>query len=97
MEDLAAYSAREIATFVRSAAERLGRRRPGSHAIRVGAANLPDVDGRHRDVTLVEVVNDDMPFLLDTIMGELQEFGAEILHVAHPIVTVERVAEAATA
>jgi glutamate dehydrogenase len=90
MEDLAVYSAGEIAAFVRSAAERLDRRKPGSHAIRVGAADVADVDGRHRDVTLVEIVNDDMPFLVDTIMAELQEFGAEILLVAHPIISVER-------
>ncbi|WP_163313938.1 NAD-glutamate dehydrogenase domain-containing protein, partial [Enterobacter hormaechei] len=41
-------------------------------------------------ITVVEVVNDNMPFLVDSVMGVLAEQGVDIRLVAHPIVTVER-------
>ncbi|MDB5510054.1 MAG: NAD-glutamate dehydrogenase, partial [Hyphomicrobiales bacterium] len=42
------------------------------------------------DVTVIEVVNDDMPFLLDSTLAELNEQGCELRLVAHPILDVER-------
>src|SRR5262249_13929939 len=45
---------------------------------------------RIKTVSLVEIVNDDMPFLLDSVMGELTEQGIEVRLVVHPIFTVER-------
>src|SRR5262249_30248541 len=45
---------------------------------------------RQGAVTVIGIVNDNMPFLVDSILGELQDFGVEILLVAHPIVSVER-------
>jgi glutamate dehydrogenase len=90
MEDLGPYTAEEIACFTRSAAALLDHRPPGRHKIHIGKAGLQIADGRHDAVTLVEIVNDDMPFLVDTVLAELQEFGGEIRLVAHPIVTVER-------
>ena len=39
---------------------------------------------------ILEIVNDDMPFLVDSVMGELKERGIEIHLVAHPIIAVER-------
>ena len=41
-------------------------------------------------MTLVEILNDDMPFLVDSVLGELQDFGADVRFVAHPILSVER-------
>ncbi len=40
--------------------------------------------------TVVEVVNDDMPFLVDSVTAELNERDAEVRLVIHPIVDVER-------
>ena len=42
------------------------------------------------DATILEVVNDDMPFLLDSTLAVLSERGIEPRLVAHPIVYVER-------
>ena len=39
---------------------------------------------------MIEIVNDDMPFLLDSVMGELAERGVEARLVAHPVFTVTR-------
>ena len=90
IEDLGAYSAREIAGFAQSAGEQLARRAPGQHKIRLDDANLARARNRSGDVTLVEIVTDNMPFLVDSVMAELQDFGADIRLVAHPIITVER-------
>jgi glutamate dehydrogenase len=40
--------------------------------------------------TVIEIVNDDMPFLVDSVAAELHRLNAEILVVFHPIVTVRR-------
>ncbi len=40
--------------------------------------------------TVVEIVNDDMPFLVDSVTAELNERDAEVHLVIHPIVSVER-------
>ncbi|MHC4955240.1 MAG: NAD-glutamate dehydrogenase [Planctomycetota bacterium] len=40
--------------------------------------------------TVIEIVNDDMPFLVDSVTGLLTDLGLEVLLVIHPIVRVER-------
>ena len=42
------------------------------------------------DVMVLEALNDDRPFLLDSTLEELRERGLEPRLVAHPILTVER-------
>ena len=39
---------------------------------------------------MIEIVNDDMPFLVDSLMGELTERGIGVRLVAHPIFAVTR-------
>ena len=46
--------------------------------------------GRVRDVTLLQIVNDNKPFLLDSTLAELESGGREPLFVIHPILGVER-------
>ena len=41
-------------------------------------------------VTVVEIVNDDMPFLVNSVMGEIAERKPEIRLVAHPVFGVRR-------
>ncbi|HEX7184123.1 MAG TPA: NAD-glutamate dehydrogenase [Thermoanaerobaculia bacterium] len=43
--------------------------------------------------TILEIVNDDMPFLVDSVAAELHRQQVELLLVIHPIVKVERDAE----
>jgi glutamate dehydrogenase len=45
---------------------------------------------RPREITVLEVVNDNMPFLLDSTLAELAEHGYEPSLVAHPILMVDR-------
>ena len=90
VEDLEPYVPAEIAGFASSAATLLEQRVAGQPKIRISDPEFGPHGRRHQAVTLVEVLNDNMPFLVDSIMAELQDFGAEIRLVAHPVVTVTR-------
>ena len=89
-EDLRAHSAEEIAGFTRLVAERLAIRLPGEHRVWLDEADFAEIGGPHKPLTLVEIITDDMPFLVDSVVAALQDFGADIDLVAHPIVYVER-------
>ena len=41
-------------------------------------------------ISVLEIVNDDMPFLLDSVLAELTERGLDVLLVAHPVLMVAR-------
>ena len=43
-----------------------------------------------RQITVLQVVNDNMPFLLDSTLAEIAEQGYEPTLVAHPILAVSR-------
>jgi glutamate dehydrogenase len=88
-EDRSVFSADEIAGFVARADDALSQHRPGEPTIVVADTDV-EATGKHTAVTAVTLVNDDMPFLLDSVLGELHEFGAEVLLVAHPMVYVRR-------
>jgi glutamate dehydrogenase len=84
-EDLASYAPAELAELATGTWKFTATRQPGSQKVRV--FNPEPADSR---VTVVEVVNDNMPFLVDSAMAELQERGYEIRFVLHPIIAVER-------
>src|SRR5215472_7775957 len=89
-EDLLAYQARDLARLAQDAWAFLGERRPGTAKVRI----VSPVDGdRLNAISVIEIINDDKPFLLDSTMGQLAELGVEIRLVAHPLVTVARDAD----
>src|SRR6516162_9532712 len=69
---------------------RLGeRRRPGQAKIRVHNPD-PAADRWSSPHTIVEIVNDDMPFLVDSVTGAINA-GNRVVHlIIHPILTVAR-------
>ena len=68
----------------------LGQKREPGHAnLRVFTPIL-DEHGWESSHTIVEVVTDDMPFLLESITAYLNSHDAEVYLVIHPIVEVER-------
>jgi len=89
-EDLVHYSSNELAAIGRAAFERLQERRPGEPNISIENPAPVTGGGRLDAVTIIEVINDDMPFLLDSVMGELTEQGLSVTLVVHPIFSVER-------
>ena len=65
------------------------RRRPGQAKIRVHNPD-PLADGWSSPHTIVEIVNDDMPFLVDSISLAISGSGRVVHLVIHPIMTVAR-------
>src|SRR6266540_2092273 len=43
-----------------------------------------------RAESILEIANDDMPFLVDSVLAELAERGIDVRFVVHPVLTVER-------
>ncbi|MCK5495992.1 MAG: NAD-glutamate dehydrogenase, partial [Hyphomicrobiaceae bacterium] len=86
--DFDGFSPGAVGELMRSAWEFAVKRKPGSHNLRV--YNPGDDAGPLSGVTIIEVLNEDMPFLVDSIMGEIQERGLHVQLVLHPVLKVTR-------
>ncbi|PHP69126.1 NAD-glutamate dehydrogenase [Zhengella mangrovi] len=80
------YGPDAIAAGAGLAHDALCRHRRG-HAV-VSLENRPALVQAGRPVTAITVVNDNMPFLFDSVMGEINETCGELLFVAHPVLEV---------
>src|SRR6202047_319647 len=89
-EDLTRYEPRELAALAEEAWCFLKERKPGTPKVRLESRPGPIGAEHIKTVSIIEIVNDDMPFLLDSIMNELAELGIEVRLVVHPIFTIER-------
>ncbi len=88
-EDVARYEPRELAAFAADAWAFLAERRAGEPKIRV--TNPPPLGGdRHKTISIIEIVNDNMPFLVDSVLAELAERRIDLRLVAHPVINVTR-------
>ena len=83
-EDLERYRAEELADIAERSWSFLAERRPGVPKLRFEPAAAP------RGIAVLEIVNDDMPFLADSVVGELNQRGLDIRLFVHPVFVVER-------
>ncbi len=89
-EDLARHAEDDLARYAAHSLESLAAARaPGACRIVLRDERMTG-EGARREFTVVEIVNDNMPFLLDSALAELAEQGVEPLLVAHPILAVAR-------
>ncbi|MCO4052892.1 MAG: NAD-glutamate dehydrogenase [Bosea sp.] len=94
-EDIASYDMADLTRFARGAYEHLAvPRLPRATRVRL-RDDAVERAGVRRELTIIEVVNDNMPFLLDSTLAELTDQGIEPNLVAHPIVAVARSADGA--
>src|SRR5262249_39044332 len=75
-EDLTRYDGPDIAALGESAWAFLADRAPGQPKLRV--ATVAGASELLRQISVIEIINDDMPFLLDSVMGELAVRGVEV-------------------
>jgi glutamate dehydrogenase len=75
----------DAAAFVAGAA---AERRPGEPAIVIATSGAAEEDGERR--MRIAIVNDDMPFLVDSIANTLARAGLTIHVLVHPILSVAR-------
>ncbi|WP_439530665.1 NAD-glutamate dehydrogenase [Pannonibacter sp.] len=92
-EDLVAYTADELAAFAKAAFEDFEIHTPGTHRVTVSNPSFKAKGKMANEVTVIELVNDNMPFLVDSVMAELQDSRLEVHLVLHPIYSVARDAE----
>jgi glutamate dehydrogenase len=89
-EDLARYAPDDLATLAARAYDFVAERPSGTSKIRCETIALAH-SGDRNSLTVLEIVNDDMPFLVDSVMGEITDRKLEVRLVAHPIFSVSRV------
>ena len=89
-EDLLRYDPRQLAELAADAWSLLAVRKPGVPNIRLDTVGPGEVRERRRDESVLEIVNDDMPFLVDSVLAELADRGVDVHFVVHPVLTVER-------
>ncbi len=95
-EDLARYAPDDLAVLAARAYDFIADRSPGTPKIRCETIQLT-ASGDYNRVTIVEIVNDDMPFLFDSIMGEIAERKLGMRLVAHPMFGTRRAGSKLTA
>jgi glutamate dehydrogenase len=88
-EDLLRYDPAQLAALAQNAWSFLAARNPGSPKIRFEGATSAAAAPRRSD-SVLEIVNDDMPFLVDSVLGELSDRGLGVRFVVHPIFSVLR-------
>jgi glutamate dehydrogenase len=87
--DVAGRSPRDLGGAALSLWRFAGRRRPNHAKIRVYNPET-GADGWSSLHTVVEIVNDDMPFLVDSVTGAIN-VGDRVVHlVIHPVLTADR-------
>ena len=87
-EDFLPYQAAEVAALAERAWSLLSTRTPGVPKVRL---ETPAAAGEQvKDISVLEIINDDMPFLVDSVMAELADRGVEVRLVVHPVFAVVR-------
>ncbi len=92
VDDLEQYERAELAGTGVTAFKFLSQHKPGTSKVRVSNPSVTARSdfGLEAPVTAIELVNDNMPFLVDSVMGEMQERGYRIHLVLHPIIETKR-------
>jgi len=88
-EDVLRYAPADLGVLAERAYDFLSDRKPGAPKIRCEIVPLKE-SGEHKAVTVIEIANDDMPFLVDSVMGEIAERRLEVRLVVHPVFGVRR-------
>ncbi|MEJ2603563.1 MAG: NAD-glutamate dehydrogenase [Gammaproteobacteria bacterium] len=89
VEDLRAATPANLAGAALAHLELGKTRRPGQHRLRIYNPK-PDRDGWESTHTIVEMVNDNMPFLVDSIGMAVARMGATLHLTIHPLVRLSR-------
>jgi glutamate dehydrogenase len=83
-QDLERYSADALAGIAERSWSLLQERQPNT--AKISLEPLPGTTGG----AVLDIVNDDMPFLVDSVVGEINQRGLEIRLFVHPVFVVER-------
>ena len=88
-DDLRGMTTENLAGAVRSLWKLMAQRPPGTSKVRVFNPRQ-ETDGWAVGHTVVEVINDDKPFLVDSMTLGINHMGGEVHLVIHPVMLVKR-------
>ena len=89
LDDLVREAPATLAKIVTNQLEFLKVRSPGERLIRIFNPCI-ERDGWDSQHTIIEMVNDDMPFLVDSASLTLTEMGLGVHLIVHPVIRVKR-------
>lgn len=87
-EDLAGYSDKDLKQAAEIARQLIVRHQPGASLVDVRTD--PGIRAFGRPVAVITVVNDNMPFLFDSVVGEVTDSAGDATLVIHPVLSVRR-------
>ncbi|TRC72194.1 NAD-glutamate dehydrogenase [Mesorhizobium sp. WSM4310] len=85
-EDIAAYDVADLVRAADLAGRAVARHKKGDCVVAIDVDS--EVVRQGRPVTVITVVNDNMPFLFDSVLGEITDSAGEPLLVTHPVIVV---------
>ncbi len=88
-EELSTTEPAELAAAVRSHLALAADRVPGRALVRLLNPTCAEEGGSSQD-TVVQIVTDDMPYLVDSVVAELARMNVSVRRLVHPIVVVRR-------
>jgi glutamate dehydrogenase len=88
-EDVLRYGPDDLAVFAERAYDFIVERAPGTPKIRCETVQLTG-SGERKSISVIEIINDDMPFLVDSVMGEIADRRLDVRLVSHPVLGVRR-------
>jgi len=86
-EDLADYDEGAIRVSAKLAQDALARFKSGKSIVDISDGSLVHRDGR--PVSVITLINDNMPFLLDSVLGEISERASAVYLVMHPVMDID--------
>ncbi|WP_343564387.1 NAD-glutamate dehydrogenase [Kiloniella sp. b19] len=89
LDDIEDESTENLFGAAMSAWESIQCKKEGAHLVEVFNPR-PNVHGWKSSHTVIEILNDDMPFLVDSLTSALQRMEKETLLIVHPVIHVER-------
>ena len=85
-EDVAAYERADLERAAALAEKAVDKHRKGENTVSIEADS--GVFRKGRQMAVITVVNDNMPFLFDSVIGEINDAVGEATFVAHPVLDV---------
>jgi glutamate dehydrogenase len=87
VDETPGLTAADLGALLASVWETAAGRQPGEPA-RITIGPLSRADGRPAGYDSIGIVQDDRPFLVDSVMGELAEAGVTVRSMYHPLVEI---------
>lgn len=87
--DLERIEPKHAVAVAKSALEFMQERKPGAPKIRIFSPKK-GTHGYENTTTVIELINDDMPFLIDSLSAELTRHGLTVRETFHPLFRVAR-------